>query len=488
MPSARPAKAAHEAILTFDLGTTRIKAALFSPRGRLIGQRSARHEEHRHGNQVWQDADAWWADAVRLTKELLGAKSSRVVAISVCGRAGAAVFIGRDGTVIGQPWSDRRHNKELEALLEQRRHGVHLPNYGAALLAKKQWFVANEPIRARQLRHVLYAKDLLLYRLTGQTVTDPSSGPDAMDWDARALELTLANNLVPRVALPWEVAGPLTAGAAHSLGLTGGVPVVVGAHDGVCANVGAAAAHPGAYAITLGTNAVVRTVQSTSASDTLRFYDLPPDRHVLGANVFMGGRAADWFLDLLYGADDRSRARHFKSMDGAATAVAAGAAGVRFLPFLAGQVAPDVRPGATGAFTGMRAGHDRVTLYRAVLEGVAFAIRSIFDQIRGSCGEPSVIRLTGSGARSALWCGIIANTLNRTLEASDEAVEGRGAAVFALVALGTYPDYDTAGAAIVPIKQRYVPEAALVPVYADQYDDWRRAVDATRPLDRPRGA
>jgi xylulokinase len=486
MSPSRAAKRVPETILTYDLGTTRIKAALFSLRGRLIGQGVARHQEHRHGSHVWQDADAWWADAVRLTKELLAAKPSHVVAISVCGRAGAAVFIGRDGTVIGQPWSDRRHVKEYEALLEWRRSGVHLPNYGAALLAKKQWFVANEPIRARQLRHVLYAKDLLVYRLTGQAVTDPSSGPDALAWDARALELTIATNLVPRVALPWAIAGPLTAGAAHSLGLAGGVPVVVGAHDGVSANVGAAAAYPGAYAITLGTNAVVRTVQSTSTSETLRFYGLPPDRHVLGANVFMGGRAADWFLDLVYGADDAARARHFKSMDGIATAVAPGAAGVRFLPFLAGQVAPDARPGAAAAFTGMRAGHDRAALYRAVLEGVAFAIRSIFDQIRGSCGEPVVIRLTGSGARSALWCGIIANALNRTLEASDEAVEGRGAAVFALVALGMYPDYDTAGAAIVPIKTRYAPEPAFVPVYAELYDDWRRVVDATRPLDRQR--
>jgi sugar (pentulose or hexulose) kinase len=483
MPSVRPAKA-REAILTYDLGTTRIKVALFGLRGGLIGQRTARNEEHRHGNQVWQDADAWWADAVRLTKELLAAKASRVVAVSVCGRAGAAVFIGRDGTVIGQPWSDRRHNNELVTLLEQRLNGVYLPNYAAALLAKKQWFVANEPVRARQLRHVLYAKDLLIFRLTGHAVTDPSSGPDAMDWDARALDLTHSNSLVPNVALPWAIAGSLTSNAAHALGVPDGVPVVVGAHDGVSANVGAAAAYPGAYAITLGTNAVVRTVQTNSSSDTLRFYGLPPDRHVLGANVFMGGRAADWFLDLIYGAADPSRARHFTSMDDAAAAVAAGAAGVRFLPFLAGQVAPDVRPGATAAFTGMRAGHDRATLYRAVLEGTAFAICSIFDQIRAACGEPAAIRLTGSGARSALWCGIIANTLNRTLEASDGAVEGRGAAVFALVALGMYDDYDAAGAAVVPIKRQYVPEAAFTSVYADFYADWQRVGAATRPLDR----
>jgi xylulokinase len=225
-------------ILTYDLGTTRIKVALFTARGRLVGQRAARHQEFRQNDLAWQDADAWWSDAVRLTRELLAAKPGRVVALAVSGRGGAAVFIGRDGTVIGQPWSDRRHSAELGALNEWRKDGAHVSNYAAALLAKKEWFVTNEPTRARQLRHVLYAKDFLIFRLTGQAVTDPSSGPDAPAWDARALDHTGCSTLVPRVALPWEIAGPLDARAASALGLGAGIPVVVGAHDGICANVG----------------------------------------------------------------------------------------------------------------------------------------------------------------------------------------------------------------------------------------------------------
>ncbi len=472
------------AILTYDLGTTRIKVALFSLRGRLIGQRAARHQEYREGNRAWQDADAWWSDAVRLTKVLLSAKPRRVVAISVSGRGGAAVFVARDGTVVGQPWSDRRHAAQLGALAEWRKSGVHLSNYAAALLAKKQWFTANEPLRARHLRHVLYAKDFLIYRLTGNAVTDRTSGPDAAQWDARALEHTGSANLVPHVALPWEVAGPLDARAAKMLDLPAGIPVVVGAHDGICANVGAGAGHPGAYAITLGTHAVVRAIRRDIPEGSFRFYDLPPDRHVIGGNAVMGGRAADWFLDLIFGANDRARARHFMTMDTAAAAVPAGAGGVRFLPFLSGQVAPESRPGASAVFTGLRTSHDRSNAYRAVLEGGAFAIRAIFDQIHTWCGEPTMLRLTGSGARSRIWCEILANTIGRTIEASDEAVEGRGAAVFAAVALGLYPDYDAAAAKLVPIKQRYEPDDSLKAEYETLYRDWQTVSDTTRPLDR----
>ena len=477
-------RTADAAVLTYDLGTTRIKVALFSLRGRLIGQRAARHQEYREGNRAWQDADAWWSDAVRLTKELVAAKPRNVVAVSVSGRGGAAVFVGRDGTVIGQPWSDRRHAPELSSLVEWRKNGAHLSNYAAALLAKKQWFVANEPNRARQLRHVLYAKDFLVYRLTGAPVTDRTSGPDASQWDPRALHHTASTNLVPNVALPWDIAGPLDARAAKVLELPAGIPVVVGAHDGICANVGAGAGHPGAYAITLGTHAVVRAIRTDVPDGSFRFYDLPPDRHVIGGNAVMGGRAADWFLDLIFGANDRARARHFVTMDKAAAAVPAGAGGVRFLPFLSGQVAPESRPGASAVFTGLRTSHNRFNAYRAVLEGGAFAIRSIFDQILAWCGEPSMIRLTGSGARSRIWCEILAHSIGRAIEASDEAVEGRGAAIFATVALGLYPDYDAAATALVPIRQRYEPEATLTAEYEALYRDWRNVSEATRPLDR----
>ncbi len=198
----------------------------------------------------------------------------------------------------------------------------------------------------------------------------------------------------------------------------------------------------------------------------------------------MGGRAADWFLDIVFGANDRTRARHFKTMDTAAGAVPPGAAGVRFLPFLSGQIAPESRPGANAVFTGLRAAHDRATLYRGVLEGGAFAVRAVFDQILGWCGDPSVIRLTGGGATSALWCGILANVIGRPLESSDAAVEGRGAAIFATVALGLYPDYDAAARALVPITHRHLPDASVAAQYETLYRDWQQVSDATRPLDR----
>ena len=107
----------------------------------------------------------------------------------------------------------------------------------------------------------------------------------------------------------------------------------------------------------------------------------------------------------------------------------------------------------------------------------------IFAQIRGWCGAPTSVRLTGSGAKSAVWCDILAQCIGEPLEVSDEAVEGRGAAIFAAVALGRFADYDAAGTAMVPVRGRYEPDPERREIFEEQYRAWRVALDANRALD-----
>ena len=157
---------------------------------------------------------------------------------------------------------------------------------------------------------------------------------------------------------------------------------------------------------------------------------------------------------------------------------------MRFLPYLNAQIAPQVRGGAHALFHGMRAEHGRDVLYRAVLEGAACTVRSLFAQIQGWCGEPTLLRLTGSGATSRVWAGMLANLLDRPLEVSDNAVEGRGAAMTAAVALGWYSDMDTAGIAMAQVRRTIRPDPPQVAAFARLYDDWRGLNEATKGLDR----
>lgn len=480
---------AGDALVTFDLGTTRLKVAAFAPGGELLAQEAARNREHRDGDRAWQDPDAWWSTACALTRRLIARPEldgRAVVGLSLSGRGGACVVLDGDGRVLAPAWSDRRHASQLALVTSGAGHAGALSSYASALLSKLLWLRDEAPDVARRVAHAMYAKDFLLFRMTGAAVTDPTSGPDAATWPEEPLAaLDVDPSLLPTVRRPWETAGAVTSQAANALGVPAGLPVAVGGHDGICANVGAGAGGVGAYAVTIGTHAVVRAVTARQPAGSHRFYGLPPDRHVIGGNAVMAGRAADWFLDAT-GAppDDEARAAAFRAFDAEASRVAPGADGVRFLPFLAGQRAPEERPGAAAAFTGLRTEHGRAQLYRAVLEGGAFAIRGVFEQVRDWCGEPSAVHFTGSAAQSAVWRQIIVDTLNTPIELTDASAEGRGAAIFLAVALGYYPDYDSAAAVMVTPAGRIEPDAERAASYERLYAEWLTVAEALRPLDR----
>lgn len=488
----------NDILLAIDLGTTRLKVAAFAPDGTLQHLRARRHRDldasenllaprAGHGTAAQteprratvQDPDAWWRDCIELIREVRGAsKPCRVLGLSLSGRGGAGIFCDDEGAVLARPWSDARH-RALERDLREHPDGRGFAPYTTALASKFLWLRASIPEVAARVRHAFHAKDFLLYRLTGQHVTDWSTGPDGPSWPADLFAaFDLPEALFPKPELPWSIAGTLTPDAAKALELPIDTPVAVGAHDGICANVGAGATRPGSCAITLGTNAVVRQVRAQAPADAPRFYGLPTDRHIIGGDALLGGRAADWYLDLI-GVPEAGREAEFARRDAAAAAIPWGAEGVRFLPYLGGQVAPRARRGVRAAFTGFGIGHGGDHAWRALLEGTGCAVRAIFDDLSLRCGVPDRVRLTGSGARSALWRQILADLIGQRLEYSDAAVEARGAAIFLAVALGLHRDIDTAADTMVPVRGTVTPTmaAAADDLYAN-WQTWDRALDA----------
>jgi xylulokinase len=459
-------------LIGIDLGTTRLKVSAFTRSGTLHHQLTHRHVDHVHNGYRWQDADEWWHHTCRLIREVVASvQESTILGLSVTGRGGAAVFTDDNDQVLSHPWADTRHSGELAELYAWR-EGRDLSNYGAGLCAKYLWLQRNDTGLARRIRKGFFAKDWLLYCLTGTHITDWTSGPDGPAWTpGLERDLGLPERLLPDVGLPWDIAGGLRAGVARQIGLPAGLPVAVGGHDGLCANIGVGVVRPEQMAVTIGTHAVVRMVMSNTPAHAYRFYRMPTDCQIIGGNAVMGGRSADWFLDLIdtIGAD---RDLEFERMDAYAAGVQPGSEGVRFLPFLAGQVAPTVRPGARAVFSGLTLNHGREHMYRAVLEGASFAIRSIFDQVIGWCGQPSVVRTTGSGAKSDVWTSMLADVLNKPIDVSDQAVEGRGAVIALAVALGLYSRLDQAAEALVCIGDTVQPDTERVASYEGIYNDW----------------
>ena len=476
-------------MISIDLGTTRLKVAAYHLDGTLAHLFQKRHEDHElvrdSHTRRWQYAEGWWTDAVNLVRQLLNAvPDAQVLGISLSGRGGAAVFADQSGEVIVDPWADNRHREQTQRLVNWRNEGAFLSNYGMQLIAKYLWLREHHPDAASEIHRGFYAKDWLLFRLTGEHITDWTSGPDAGQWDSELQAFDLPDSLLPRPELPWSIAGTLSEDAAAALNLPSTTPVAVGAHDGLAANIGAGAIEPGQFAITLGTHAVVRAVQNDQPAGSYRFYGFPPDRHIIGGNAVLAGRSADWFIELLEGdLTDAERGNSYLRAEERAARVSVGSDGVRFLPFLAGQVAPEARPAARALFAGLGLAHGSAELYRGVLEGSSFAVKGIFDQVSGWCGSPSIVRATGGGTESPLWMEILANIIDEPVELTGPGVEGRGAIMCLAVALGIHADLAAAAQAMVRVSQVVVPEPSIVAQYADVYLDWSRLNELSRSYD-----
>jgi xylulokinase len=280
-----------------DLGTTAIKAALVGPDGNVLaGLRLVR----RGGNPpTWERTAGAAIAALRQRHPAI-----RIEAIGVSGRGGSPVLIDRAGRQLIAPGLDNAVSPDPRVAVLSGADARLRPLASHVL----RTLGARPSLRLR-LHSVLSAKDAFVYRLTGAAVTDPASGPDHMEWPEAALMATgFPVASLPMVLMPWQRAGPLTVAAAERLGLPSGLPVAVGAHDGVAAQIGTGMVHGGDAALTMGTHAVLRVVtgEEVESARPHRFYSLWGEtggRTIYGGNAHLGGLAATWLAALLAGGE-----------------------------------------------------------------------------------------------------------------------------------------------------------------------------------------
>lgn len=296
--------------LGIDIGTSAVKAALFNLRGEQLSMaRIPAFSTGEFDPLRWRDATFAALSSLDL---------SGVAAAGVCGHGGTAVLLDANGEVAFPSFDDNREAAELRAVRDS--HPGRSPQ-SQRLLAK----VNHSRSSGAEIATAFAAKDFVVHTLTGALTTDAASGG------------ATGEDLFPLLPAtdPWSLAGTVTANAALATGLTAGIPVAVGWHDGAAAAFGSGAASAGAAPITLGTTAVYRVVVESLPVGLPRYWDLTPGLTVTGGDITSAGRAYAWAKETLPGAD-------------AALSVP-GANGLTFLPQFSGRIAPTVNRAARGA-------------------------------------------------------------------------------------------------------------------------------------------
>lgn len=445
-------------VLGVDVGTSGAKAVVVNSSGRVLGEGQATYGlATPRPNWAEQEAEAWWTGLVGAVRKAL--EASRVRGEEVAALAVSALY-GGSGVPVDQNlrplapaliWMDRRAEEEsawvlekvgLERLFAVTGNGAD-PYYG---FTKLLWIRRHWPEVWAKARYFLPPGSFLVHRLTGEVVVDHVTAGNLggiYDLERRAWSETLAEALgIPlerlpqKLIAPTEPAGRLGEEAAQTLGLSPGIPVFSAGIDAAVATLSAGAVGPDLHVAMLGTSMcwgfISPELPKTPALVSMP-YVLEPERIVYTfGGAATAGAAVAWFRSLLGEGTDLA------TLEEEAAGVPAGSAGLVFLPYLMGERSPIWDPRARGVFAGLSLAHTRGHLYRAVLEGLAYALRHNLEAARqAGYRVEGEMRAVGGGARSPLWMQILADATGYPVRAVPEGGEAAlGSAMVAALGLG----------------------------------------------------
>jgi xylulokinase len=453
--------------LGIDIGTSGTKTLAIDERGTIIASASAVYPcEHPRPGWSEQDPELWWTATVATIRDVLSKahlKPADVAGVGLSGQMHGSVFLDADGKVIRPAllWNDQRTAAEC-AEIESRAGGreslirmVGNPALTGFTAPKLLWVRNQEPQNWEKVRQVLLPKDYIRYRLTGTYATEVSdaSGTLLLDvanrcWSSELLsKLEIDPALLPPCYESPEVSATVGPLGSESSGLARGTQVVGGGGDQPAGAVGNGIVRPGAVSATMGTSGVVFAHTNEPGFDPLGrlqrgCHAVPGAWHVMGVVLAAGG-SFQWYRNQLAQAETAAAASrgvdpYFLLTDEAALA-GPGAEGLFFLPYLTGERTPHFDPDAKGGWIGLTVRHGKPHLIRAVLEGATYAMRDSLELIREMGVELTQIRLSGGGARNALWRQIQADIYGHDV-VTINAAEGPafGVALLAQVGIGGF--------------------------------------------------
>jgi xylulokinase len=472
---------AETAVLAIDLGTTEVKVGLVALDGRLLALARAGYatDADPATGRAEQDPEAWWGGIHVAVRDLVRMDVGEVCAIGIDGHGPTLVPVDAEGRATHPAiiWQDSRSVGEQDELAA----ATGLQGWSLAGLPAALWLERHEPEAAAATCWYLATWDAIAMRLTARATTSLVEGQPFPEPEALRSVGLAAEKVAPGVSAG-SVVGGLLPGVAASLGLRAGVPVIAGIVDAWASFHGAGMARAGDAMDPGGSAGGFGVYWDVPLSVPGSFSTIAPlpGLYSVGGAMAATGRALDW-----YRADVLGGAMTTESLIEEAGGVGAGADGVVFLPYLAGERSPLWDPTARGAFVGLGLDHGRSHLTRAILEASAFAIRHVAEGILAAGAEVGSMRVCGGPARSETWNQIKADVTGFAVDvpAVLETAVG-GAAIVAATAVGAWPDLLSAIHGMTRIARRLEPDPSARDRYDATYAAYRRLHPAIAPIVR----
>lgn len=457
--------------LAIDIGTSSIKAALGNGEQLWVEQYQVGCSSV--GTYSEQDPKVWLRGVGMVVPALLaraGVPAEEIKAISVSSHSPSMVPVDTGGNPLLPcfTWQDRRAVQQAERITQLTGEFTD-PSFFAP---KMLWIKEHHPELYDKTQAFLQPKDYLIHYLTGEMITDRASA--FFNHANGTLEIEQAK--LPRPVNNWDIVG-LTRISSEELSLTPGIPVVAGGIDAYCEALGAGLVEEGDFGDVTGTSICLSYCLNDSGVQEGGVPHVIPERSLSILPMSSGGGTLAWFLDSIVTGID------YADIGAVIQDSPPGANGLLFLPYLTGERSPIWDEQAKGVFFGVTKAHQKADFLRALLEGVAFAIRHNLEILsaRGLC--PREVRATGGGARLTEWNQIKADVTGlpyHQLEAVDGALLGG-------ILLGAYAIEKRPIAELVQeyvrVKRVLEPRACGI-IYDDLYDKYKRLYESTKELMR----
>jgi len=488
--------------LGIDSGTSGVKAVIIDETGRIrsIGYRECDVVSEQPG---WADQDPmdWWKACEGAVSDAVAKSGSgkEIVSIGFSGQMRGNVMLDKDGNPLGNCmiWLDQRASEEVEeirqmisdeeALAITTNHCLN--SYWAPKLL---WIKKHRPEEYEKTDKVLFTKDFLRFKMTGEIATEVSDASLTflMDvphrcWSERMLSaIGIPKEILPkRLVESSEIVGHLRPEVAAAWGLTPGIPVAAGAGDQPACGVGTGVVGAGTIGSSIGTSGVVfgcsdQPFTIEKECGTFSMCHAVPDQWCFLGLALTSGASFKWLRDNIFPDKKKLMAAEgtdiYDYMTELAGHAGTGSGGLIFLPYLNGDKTPNNDENARAVWFGLSQRHGINEICRSVMEGVTYSLRDTVELFR-ECGmEVRQVVASGGGAKSRLWRQMQADIYNASVVTMNmEEGPGAGAAILGAVGAGYYKTIKEGCDAILKVTSVTEPNPEQVKIYDEYYQIYR---------------
>ncbi len=492
-------------ILAIDLGNGGPKVAVVDLHDQLLAV-SVRAVSVKIGldGTATQDANEWWKETLQGAREAIvtsNVNPQDMHAVAITGQWGSTVPVDSKGIPVGEVllWSDTRGERYMREII-----GGPISYQGFAPHRVIPWIrktgggptpsgadpTGHSMVLQREMKathdrasFLLEPIDYLGMRFTGKAGATPASMilswitdnriGKPMQYDAGLVRKAHRDPAkLPPLLSTGSILGTILPDVAESLGVPTNVPVICGIPDLHSAVIGSGAVEPFDTHVTISTTAWIGARVPFKKTDILHSIASVPglDKNypVVANNHETGGSALRWLIENVFTGEG------YEGALARAQTAPAGSEGVIFTPWLNGERSPIDDKKVRASFLNMSLRTDESMMIRAVMEGVAFNSRWLFDSYEKFLGrKPATVRIIGGGAQSDLWCQMHAYALNRPVErpANPRDAQLKGAASWARICLGEISLREAGDQ--TKVADTFLPDGPDAKIYADLYQEYR---------------